>query len=199
MTIYLINRDSLVIKCDRAKDSIAVNLGYRIVRIPYWIQLTSETLKYYFGLDANIEQSFEHGFITTKYFPASFCDLGLSRFIYEICTLPDTVRNDVIISLLEQANKHGMSYVIPTKLAQQVIPFPPTEPRYFEQYLKLGGKKSKSDFFYHLDVFICLTVDAYAGGIGNREMAFRHWCEHIESYEEASRFFEAVDSIDSYS
>lgn len=193
-------RDSLCVKRDRYKDAIASNLGYKIVRIPYWVQLTSETLKFYFDLDASIEQDFKHGFITTKKFPASFCDLGLERFIREMCFLPDNIVNEVIDSLISRSNEYGVPYVIPTKLAQEIIPFPQTEPRYYDQYLKLGGKKAKDEFYYHLEVFLCLTMDSYTGrGISNRDMAFSYWCEHINSFEEASRFFEAVDSVHSYS
>ena len=73
-------RHSIKIKGDRVKDETARSLGLRVVRFPYWIQLDSNTLKHFFGLDANVEQSFPHGFITTKLFPASFCELGIERF-----------------------------------------------------------------------------------------------------------------------
>jgi hypothetical protein len=192
-------RDALVVKRDRIKDSIAHTLGYKTVRIPYWVQLTSDTLKFYFGFDAKIEQNFPHGFITTKHFPASFCDLGLERFIHEMCNLPESVSQDVIHSLSARAKEYGMPYVIPTKVAQNLIPFQHTEPQYYSQYLKLGGKKAEDEFCYHLEVFFCLTLDAYTSGIGSRELAFTHWCEHIGSFEEASRFFKAVDSIHAYS
>src|SRR5947209_5995276 len=69
-------RHSIKVKGDRAKDEIARSQGCRVVRFPYWIQLDNFTLKHYFGLDAQVEQSFPHGFITTKIFPASFCELG---------------------------------------------------------------------------------------------------------------------------
>ncbi|MGI5863948.1 MAG: hypothetical protein ACOX6T_18095 [Myxococcales bacterium] len=59
-------RNSLKTKIDNEKDRYARNEGYHVVRIPYWVQLTTETLKYYFELDAEIVQDFRHGFITTK-------------------------------------------------------------------------------------------------------------------------------------
>jgi hypothetical protein len=55
---------------------------------PDWVQLDSLTLKHYFGLDVKIEQSFPHGFITTKLFPASFCELGIERFRAELAAFP---------------------------------------------------------------------------------------------------------------
>ena len=56
----------------------------RVVRVPYWVQLDRTTLGHYFGLSAEIEQRFPHGFITTKLFPASYCELGVERFRREL-------------------------------------------------------------------------------------------------------------------
>src|SRR5690242_12142575 len=85
-------RNSLKIKADRAKDEAARTLGYQVVRFPYWVQLDTTTLRHYFGLEAEIHQSFPHGFITTKLFPASFCELGIERFRSELAALPAAVR-----------------------------------------------------------------------------------------------------------
>ncbi len=92
-------RDSLKIKADAHKDALAIAHGMRLVRVPYWVQLTNQTARHYFGLEAEIEQSFPHGFITTKLFPASFCEMGVERFRREIDALPATVREAVIASL----------------------------------------------------------------------------------------------------
>jgi very-short-patch-repair endonuclease len=109
-------RHSLKVKTDRAKDEIAQKEGSRVVRFPYWIQLDNHTLKHYFGLEAQIEQSFPHGFITTKLFPASFCELGIERFRAELASLPMTVREAVVSSLRERISEHGLQYVLPGSL-----------------------------------------------------------------------------------
>jgi hypothetical protein len=109
-------RDSLKIKADVEKDELARAGGYKVVRVPYWVQLTGETLMHYFDLDADIAQSFPHGFITTKLFPASFCELGITRFQREINSLPAGVRNDVVESLRARADEHGIEYVLPERL-----------------------------------------------------------------------------------
>jgi hypothetical protein len=109
-------RDTLKIKSDVEKDAVAREQGYRVVRIPYWVQLTSETLAHYFGLVADISQDFPHGFITTKVFPASFCELGIARFECELRGLPTSVRAAVVASLRERAGEHGMEYVLPVAL-----------------------------------------------------------------------------------
>jgi hypothetical protein len=110
-------RHSIKIKTDRAKDDAARTLGYQVVRFPYWVQLDNTTVRHYFGLEAEIEQSFPHGFITTKLFPASFCELGIERFRAELATLPAIVREAVISSLRDRIREHGVEFVLPRSLA----------------------------------------------------------------------------------
>lgn len=109
-------RHSLKIKVDREKDGYARADGYRVVRVPYWVQLTTKTLRHYFDIDANVVQDFPHGFITTKVFPASFCELGLQRFEGELDQLPVDVRDAVVKSLRERSAEHGIDYVLPAAL-----------------------------------------------------------------------------------
>jgi hypothetical protein len=110
-------RDSLKIKADREKDQVAQENRMCVVRIPYWVQLDSVTLQHYFGLSEEIEQDFPHGFITTKLFPASFCELGIERFRCELTSLPLRIRSAVIESLGQQIDRHGLEYVLPPSLA----------------------------------------------------------------------------------
>ena len=109
-------RNSLKIKVDRAKDKTARDLGYIVVRIPYWIQMDSETLMHYFGINKEVKRDFRHGFITTPLFPASFCEKGIERFQSELDDLPKSVKDEVIQSLREKIDKHGIEYVLPHKL-----------------------------------------------------------------------------------
>jgi hypothetical protein len=109
-------RHSIKIKIDREKDESARAQGFRAVRFPYWVQLDDITLEHYFGLKAKIEQSFPHGFITTKLFPASFCELGVERFRKELFSLPASVREAVVSSLRERIAENGLEYVLPKSL-----------------------------------------------------------------------------------
>ena len=109
-------RDSLKIKVDQMKDSFALQQGNKAVRIPYWIQLNNITAQYYFGISADIRQDFQHGFITTKLFPASFCELGVGRFNRELEGLPTEVKDAVIRSLDDRSKEHGIEYVLPGSL-----------------------------------------------------------------------------------
>lgn len=190
-------RDSLVIKRDREKDDLAMLLDIKLIRIPYWVQLTTETLKFYFDLDAEINQDFPHGFITTKIFPASFCDLGVERFFYELAQLPDGVQDGVIASLHTQSKKHGLSYVMPAGAARWLTL--EQDPAYYKRYVELGGTTSEEEFNYHLGIFFELTQEAYTGGSVDRGLAYFWWQQHIKSAEEADLFFRAVDDTHAYS
>ena len=109
-------RDSLKIKADRAKDRWAQDSGMRVLRVPYWVQLDRTTLEHYFGLSAEIEQSFPHGFITTKLFTATFCELGVERFRCELEGLPPAVKVAIIQSLRDRIRTFGLECVLPTAL-----------------------------------------------------------------------------------
>jgi hypothetical protein len=107
-------RNTMKIKADREKDAVATAEGIQVVRVPYWVQLDRLTLRHYFNFDAEIEQNFPHGFVTTEIFPASFCPLGLERFERELARLPVVVRDAVVRSLQDRAAKHGAEYVLPS-------------------------------------------------------------------------------------
>jgi|TARA_B100001964_G_scaffold219295_1_gene261247 hypothetical protein len=106
----------LKIKMDNEKDEIAKQNNYNVIKFPYWIQLDTNTLKYYFNLEAEITTDFPHGFITTEHFPASFCPKGIERFEKELSDLPENIKKDVLISLRNKAEKYGKEYVVPESM-----------------------------------------------------------------------------------
>lgn len=110
-------RNTVVIRNDAEKDRIAKANGYTSIRFPYWLQLDTFTLSYFFGLEGHIEQTFPHGFITTKLFPASFCEMGLQRFQREYASLPQHLQQAVLASLEQRASEYGAEYVLPTSLS----------------------------------------------------------------------------------
>jgi hypothetical protein len=109
-------RNSLVIRADRSKARLASEHGFRTVSFPYWLQLDSFTLRHFFGFEEQIVQDFPHGFITTKLFPASFCELGIQRFREEIFCLPLRLREPVLQSLRDRGEEYGIEYVLPSAL-----------------------------------------------------------------------------------
>jgi hypothetical protein len=109
-------RNTLVIRSDRIKAKIASDHGFRTVSFPYWLQLDSFTLKHFFGFEAQIVQDFPHGFITTKLFPASFCELGIQRFREELFRLPPGLRKPVLQPLRDREEEYGIEFVLPSAL-----------------------------------------------------------------------------------
>ncbi len=103
------------IKTDRLKDKVYSEMGYKIIRIPYFVQPSKETLKYYFDIDKNIELQYPHGFIIYDSTPpTNFCALGLDRFIDEFEQFPDSVKRDIVKSLRKLIELgEEKEYVIP--------------------------------------------------------------------------------------
>lgn len=104
-------RDPIVIFRDWIKDRTAAELGMKVVRIPYFIQLDSETFKVLFGVDFDIETTYPHGFVAAKFLPASFCPKGYERALYDLDRHSAKVNSAVSASLIDKANKLGDSWV----------------------------------------------------------------------------------------
>jgi len=96
-------RDPNVILRDLAKADISKRMGKIVVEIPYFIQLTTETFKVFFGEKFEIETTFPHGFIASKMLPSSFCPIGYNRAVIELGLMPPKVVSDVMKSLEEKA------------------------------------------------------------------------------------------------
>ena len=45
---------------DYKKDEVYKQMGYKIIRIPYFVQLESRTIKMLFGLDINFEHQYQY-------------------------------------------------------------------------------------------------------------------------------------------
>jgi len=104
------------IKNDQNKDLHYTQCGYKIVRIPYFIQLSEDVIKHLFGVSMKWEQKFPHGFIVDKgeVLPCDMCSLGIIRFIDDLKRF-SYLRNDIIRSLQEKAKKKGGDW-------EQVLP-----------------------------------------------------------------------------
>jgi hypothetical protein len=75
---------SRVILGDVERDAFFTENGFRVIRIPYFVQLSHAVITHLFGemADATIDfLNFPHGFIaSTVVMPADFCELGIVRF-----------------------------------------------------------------------------------------------------------------------
>ncbi len=115
-------RDTLVMKLDLEKEDLADESGIEVVRIPYWVQLADDTAKHYFGDIFNgihIEQDYPHGFIKSKVFPASYCALGVERFMAELHDLPYDIFVEILMNLFDRAfdEAYAPEFIIPGVMA----------------------------------------------------------------------------------
>ena len=110
---------------DRLKDEAYTSMGYRIVRIPYFVQLTSDVVKHYFRVDdVDMQINFPHGFIADKgaKLPAEYCSLGIIRFMNELRELI-FLQTDIISSLKAKLDKYNgdKSRVFPVDVCEYNI------------------------------------------------------------------------------
>ncbi|CAM6055307.1 unnamed protein product [Sphagnum tenellum] len=90
---------------DKKRDVILTESGYRVVRIPYFVQMTEPVIALLFGglvSDHSTFKDFPHGFISSSVvFPADFCELGVNRFLDDLAYY-SVIRKEIVESL-EQA------------------------------------------------------------------------------------------------
>ena len=114
---YLIEFDSYqhytkssIFERDSIKDTLWELQNKKVIRLPYFVQLTDEAFNYYFkdmikslNLNIKINSDYQHGFIDKKaVLPADFCSLGERRFISEINNLPENIASEIVNSMLVQ-------------------------------------------------------------------------------------------------
>ena len=70
-----------VIQTDENKDKVLQNLDYKIIRIPYFIQLDYFSIQHFFNIDFPFNYGFPHGFVSPSVvLPSSFCEQGIWKF-----------------------------------------------------------------------------------------------------------------------
>ena len=104
---------------DKIRDEFYLQNGYRTIRIPMFIQLTTQTIKELFNIDFNYTQTYKHGFIAnlkTLVLPADFCELGISKFKNDLERFK-SAKNEIIDSLKVKIEKLGnIDLVLPPSL-----------------------------------------------------------------------------------
>jgi hypothetical protein len=107
---------------DRDKDDDYMALGYRVYRIPYFVQMTSEILYELFEVRVDFEQRYPHGFIDKKaVLPADYCELGIGSFKRDLERFL-AYRNDIIDSLRNKVKVIGEpDVVVPQSLKALVV------------------------------------------------------------------------------
>ena len=109
-----------VIISDYKKYEIYEKLGYKVVTIPYFSQLTADVVYYLFGVHVNSELLFPEGYpslsILNKNTPAFLCDLGVKRMAHELNQLPSQRRIN-----MEQLIKENDDYLTGLSLIKKYI------------------------------------------------------------------------------
>lgn len=114
---------------DIEKDQYLISLGYKVVRIPFWVQLSKVNIEYYFNVKVdNGCEEHKSGFnslnsdkvnLLNPNTPANFCTLGLKRFIDEYEVLPKNTQNEIIETLKQQQIINQVETVLPIKIENE--------------------------------------------------------------------------------
>jgi very-short-patch-repair endonuclease len=92
---------------DYIKENLLEKEGIKIIRFPYFVQMCSEVIKKEFGIDIDVKQVYNHGFIDKKVIlPATFCSLGIERFKKDLEKF-FYIRKEIEFSLYEKCVKLG--------------------------------------------------------------------------------------------
>lgn len=105
------------IKREQEKTDRYTQIGYKVVRIPYFIQISTETVKHLFDLNLQYIQTYPHGFISkTVIMPADFCELGIQKFKADLKRF-DYIKVDILNSLKQKVEVLGdKELVLPPSL-----------------------------------------------------------------------------------
>lgn len=115
-------RESGIILQDRQQDAAFETMGYRVVRIPYFVQWSAEVAEHLFGRDGGlIEPAGPQGFVGDDMpLPADFCALGIERFLQDLKRF-HAVAKDIVTSLRAQVRHHrDPRRVVPPELKELV-------------------------------------------------------------------------------
>jgi hypothetical protein len=110
---------------DLIKDEVYAKHGYRVIRIPYYIQLTEEVIETLFnGIKyekPNIWFTYPHGFLYYQVaVPADFCETGIERFRKDLIIFAD--QKDMIVNSMHmQARvRKSMQKVFPPSMIKEL-------------------------------------------------------------------------------
>lgn len=109
------------IKSDTEKDHDYNSLGYRVFRIPYFLQITTPLLKEIFEENIPFTQRYKNGFIDSNaVLPADYCELGIQLFKQDLKRF--SYHADEIIDSLQCkiAEKGDIELVLPSVLVKLV-------------------------------------------------------------------------------
>ncbi len=127
---------------DYDKDYLFREKGYKIIRIPFFIEFNEKIIKKYFGEKyIDISSTYKNGFIHPNVvLPTSFCERGLYRFIDYIENIEDDIKTDIFNSLWQKSiRKKSLLFVI------SPIMFLKYADKIKEFITKIGNEKIKNE------------------------------------------------------
>ncbi len=108
---------------DYKKDKVYKEIGLKVIRIPYFVQMSIDSIHDLFGIEGiKVEQVYPHGFWNKDAkLPVDYNELGISRFENDLIRLP-SIRNDIIDSLKTKITEFGnIDLVLPGKLRYLIL------------------------------------------------------------------------------
>lgn len=100
-------------KSDNEKLIKYTEMGYKVVAIPYFVQLSSDIIKLLFDIDIEWLQQYPHGFIDEKaMLPVDYNYYGVQRFRNDLVKFK-IIKDDIIQSLESKIELLGADNVLP--------------------------------------------------------------------------------------
>lgn len=100
------------IRRDKEHTQLYEKEGYKVVRIPYFIQLTRKSVKTLFGIDIGKElfdENYPSMGVKGGYTPAYLCPAGLKRMAEELHRFPEQYEANVLaLKIQEQGDINGV-------------------------------------------------------------------------------------------
>ena len=103
---------------DIEKDKDYSELGYKVIRIPYFIQLNTDTINRLFNIKLEKDiYKYPQGFIDNKaLLPSDFCELGIEKFVADL-EIFSHLKEDILDSLKNKINElKDIRLVLPKSL-----------------------------------------------------------------------------------
>lgn len=123
-------QDTEVVLADYDRDIYFTDLGYRVVRIPYWIQLSNDLIHHLFNISVkepmcDLIYSFYDSKSPISICPGNMCKAGQVRFITEFTKLPKNLQKNVLNDLDRCISMYSdvccVEYVVPTDVYRKLL------------------------------------------------------------------------------
>jgi hypothetical protein len=140
--------DSLTQSRDSLKKIIYNNMGYKIINIPYFIQMCPELCKI-LGSEIEIKQIFPHGFINEGVvLPSDFNSLGIKNFYNDLLiNYSKEICNEIYISLFRKYtdNEKNILKILPLNL---IYVFSEENKKFYEKINNISLNNEQDIFLY---------------------------------------------------